>query len=243
MVSASSFCMATVCGHQTGMGKHIPRNLFLRRYFALSEPRTRCTRSPAFALRGYGRGSVVSHVIDACKGKWMQGILGMFLVMHAPPIALIDLRKTHVPVECSMHACEINLVREVEFECLFVDLPSTDDKNFFIRFIEELQSFFQRMNQFISLRNLCERLGNDDVAAIWERSTDRFVCFTPHDDRVTLRKLAKTLQLIGQLPEELILTSNDVVLVSRHNQRNCHVPRIPPSPYPSPVEGEEIGRA
>jgi len=54
-------------------------------------------------------------------------------------------------------------------------------------------------------------MGDDDVPPPWQRLTQRLECFAPHDHAPVQCRLFEKPEVIGQMPEQLVVFSNGIV--------------------------------
>jgi len=142
------------------------------------------------------------------KRKCVAGIRWMLFLHNFFPHVRIYLRKKCVAVlDDRMHAREFDDVGLRH--CLLIYLPSSDHPN--ISVSRDTDRLFHRMCDIAS--GECHvSPSHNDVSAIGKCTANRLERLSSHDDRPSFGKLTKSFKVIWELPRNLPVLADNVIL-------------------------------
>jgi len=140
------------------------------------------------------------------------------LAIRFPPLGAAPRLEERVAVlDPGMHQRQVNLADERD--AFPVDLGSPDHHQARIPARLAERRLEGRYHRAIRRREVL-RAGENDVGSARQRLADRFVGFSPHEDRVTHGHRLEALEVRGQPPWELIAPADNVIF--RHCDHDFH---------------------
>ncbi len=140
------------------------------------------------------------------------------------PMININDREKRISVELSMNFSRVNSMNVGKGH--FVDLRSTDDEQF-ARII--VFALHRTLNGFIPRvrhrdAGMLERCApsQHDALSPRQRPSDGFESLSAHQDGMTDSQFFEMLEIIGQAPRHIAITSDDSILRVRDNERDSH---------------------
>src|SRR3989338_7115402 len=141
------------------------------------------------------------------------------------PFLLRKLRECHITLHFRMHSGEVHTV--CKGKCETIDLATANDEGLsFLYFLRTFNRLLNGRNNFTTNDVQTSLPRDNDVPAFRERPANGLVVLPPHDDGVPLRLPAKEFEIVGEIPRQRIVTSDDIVLRDGNDERYSHSLRI-----------------
>ena len=130
------------------------------------------------------------------------------LPLNFDPIAAIEGRKERI-------ACDLSIdFRQIHLRCavqrLRIDITTADHKRHGIRRTRG-KRFLQSMDDRAARRHERCRSRDDDIGAIRQAPPDRFEGLASHDHAMTGGELAKSLEILGQVPGHFVARADGAI--------------------------------
>ncbi len=133
-----------------------------------------------------------------------------------PPFGRIPVGEAGVALVIAVHAGKIEAVGNGQ--SFGIDLGAADDENLFVG-RKERQCLVERMDD-LATRDLNFAACNDHIAAVGQRTAERFAGLAAHDDRMSRRQRLETAQVFGNVPQQRIPVADYAVFRNGNDNGN-----------------------
>jgi hypothetical protein len=159
-------------------------------------------------------------VPDEGKTRTVLSISYMILLAHHIPMVQIDVGKIRITIGTDMHACELNSIGDID--CLRVDIPPSKHKRLFLVLRFAVRNGIGNGMHHNTPGDLHILARDHNIGAPRQRPTDGIKRLAPHDDGLAHGHCFQPRKIFGELPRDLPLVPNHIILGCRCEKRENH---------------------